>query len=330
VTERHHETSTRRFLHLAAGVAALPTVSRFAWAQAYPARSARIIVGFGAGGASDIVARVIGQWLSERLGQQFAIENLPGPGTNIAAEAVVRAPPDGYTLLSVTPANAINATLYNKLNFDFIRDIVPVGGTTRTSYVMEVNPSVPATTVPEFIAYATANPGKVNMASSGNGTGVHLVGELFMMMTGVNMVHMPYPGLAPALTALVGGRAQVIFADMPPSIEYIKAGKLRALAVTTMSRSEALPDVSTVAEFVPGFDASLWLGLGAPKNTPTEIVAKLNREINTALADSKVKARFADLGYATMPMTPAEFGKFLCDETDKWGKVIRAANIKPD
>ena len=288
------------------------------------------IVGFAAGGAPDILARLMGQWLSERLGQPFVIENRPGAGSNIATEAVVRAPPDGYTLLLVSPANAINATLYDKLNFNFIRDIAPVAGIIREPHVMVVNPSVPAKTVPEFIAYAKANPGKLNMASAGNGTAAHVAGELFKMMTGVDMVHVPYRGAAPALTDLLGGQVQVMFAAMPASIEYIRAGKLRALAVTTATRSEALPDIPTVGEFVPGYEASAWFGVGAPKNTPAEIIDKLNKEINAALADPKIKARLADLGGTVLPGSPADFGKLIADETEKWGKVIRAANIKPE
>jgi tripartite-type tricarboxylate transporter receptor subunit TctC len=319
----------RQFLNLAAAAAALPAVSRVARAQTYPARPVRIIVGYPAGGTSDIVARTIGQWLSDRLDQQFAIENRLGGATNVATETVVRAAADGYTLLSVVPANAINATLFDKLSFNFIRDITPVAGTVRTSYVMAVHPSVPARTVPQFIAYAKANPAKVNMASSGSGTGVHLAGELFRMMTEVNMVHMPFAGLDAALAALADGQAQVMFADTPPSIEYIKAGKLRALAVATSTRSEALPDVPTVAEFVPRYEASLWLGIGAPRNTPAEIINKLNAEINVAVADPKIAARFINLGYAPMPMTPADFGKLIAEETEKWASVIKFAGIKP-
>ena len=280
--------------------------------------------------ANDIVARLIGQWLSERLGQPFIIENRPGAGSNIATEAVVRAPPDGYTLLLVGPPNAINATLYDKLNFNFIRDIAPVASIVRVPNVMVVNPSVPAKTVPEFIAYAKANPGKINMASAGIGSSAHVAGELFKMMTGVDMVHVPYRGAAPALTDLLGGQVQVCSPRMPASIEYIKAGKLRALAVTTATRSEALPDVPTVGEFVPGYEASSWYGVGAPKNTPAEIVDKLNKEINAALADPKIKARLADLGGTALAGSPADFGKLIADETEKWGKVIRAANIKPN
>ena len=320
----------RQFLHLAAGAAALPAVSRFAWAQTYPSRPVRMIVGFAAGGATDILARLIGQWLSERLGQPFVIENRPGAGSNIATEAVVRAPPDGYTLLLVGSPNAINATLYDKLNFNFIRDIAPVASIIRGALVMVVHPSVPAKTVPEFIAYAKANPGKINMASGGIGGITHIAGELFKMMAGVDMVHVPYRGVAPALTDLLGGQVQVIFANLAPSIEYIRAGKLRALAVTTATRSEALPDIPTVGEFVPGYEASSWFGVGAPKNTPAEIVDKLNKEINAGLADPKIKARLADLGGTVLGGSPADFGKLIAEETEKWGKVIRAANIKPE
>ena len=320
----------RQFLHLAAGAAALPAVSRIARAQTYPTRPVRIIVGFAAGGPTDIAARLIGQWLSERLGQQFVIENRPGAGSNIGTEAVVRAPPDGYTLLLVGTPNAINATLYDNLNFNFIRDIAPVASIMRAQGVMVVNPSVPAKTVPEFIAYAKANPGKINMASAGNGSPPHISGELFKLMAGVNMVHVPYRGGGPALTDLLGGQVQVMFEPDVSSIEYIRAGKLRALAVTTATRSEALPDIPTVGEFVPGYEASGWYGVGAPKDTPAEIVDKLNREINAGLADPKIKERLADLGGVPMPMTPAEFGKLIADETEKWGKVIRAANIQAD
>jgi tripartite-type tricarboxylate transporter receptor subunit TctC len=320
----------RQFLHLAAGAAALPAVSRFAWAQAYPTRPVRIVVGLAPGSSNDIVARLIGQWLSERLGQQFIIENRPGAGTNIATEMVVRAPADGYTLLLVGPAQAINATLYEKLNFNFIRDIAPIARVIRSSYVMVVNPSVPAKTVPEFIAYAKANPGKLNMASPGNGTSPHVVGELFKMMTGVNMVHVPYRGGGPALTDLLGGEVQVYFPGTVSSIEYIKTGRLRALGVTTTTRSDALLDIPTVDEFVPGYEASGWFGVGAPRNTPTEIIDKLNREINAALADPKIKARLDDLGVTVFAGSPADFAKHIADETEKWSKVVRAANIKPE
>jgi tripartite-type tricarboxylate transporter receptor subunit TctC len=320
----------RQFLRLAAGAAALSAVSRIAWAQTYPTRPVRVIVGFAPGGGVDIIARLIGQWLSERLGQQFIIENRPGAGTNIATEAVVRAPPDGYTLLLVNAANAVNATLYDNLSFNFVRDIAPVAGIMAASSVMVVHPSVPAKTVPEFIAYAKANPGKINMASGGVGSPAHVAGELFKMMAGVNMIHVPYRGLAPALTDLLGGQVQVTFGAVTSSIEYIKAGRLRALAATTAKRSEALPDLPTVGEFVPGYEASQWYGIGVAKNAPTEIIDRLNKEINVALADPNMKARLADLGGTVLAGSPAEFGKLIVEETDKWGEVIRAANIKPE
>src|SRR5262245_56050059 len=318
----------RNFLHLAAGAAALSAVSRFAWAQTYPTRPVRIIVGFPAGGGADIVARLIGQWLSERLGQQFVIENRPGAATNIATEAVVRAPPDGYTLLLVVPANAISATLYDNLNFNFIRDITPVASLLRVPFVMVVNPFFPAKTVPEFITYAKANPGKVKWASTGNATVTHVAGELFKMMAGVKMVNVPYRG--DPHVDLLGRQVDVYFSPMPASIEYIKAGKLHGLAVTTATRSEVLPDVPTVGEFVPGYEASGWYGIGAPKNTPTEIVDKLNNEINAALADPNMKVRLADLGGTVLALSPADFGKLIAEETGKWGKVTRASNIKAD
>jgi len=319
----------RKFLHLAAGAAALPAVSRFAWAQAYPTRPVRIIVGFPAGGGTDIVARLIGQWLSERLGQQFIIENRPGAGSNIATEAVVRAAADGYTLLMAVSANAFNATLYAKLNFNFIRDIAPVAGIMVVPNVMMVHPSIPAKTIPELIAYAKANPGKINIASGTIGGPGHVSGELFKMMTGTDMPLVSYRGGGPALVDLLAGQVQVMFATMPPSIEYIRAGKLRALAVTTATRSDALPDIPTVAEFVPGYEASTWYGVGAPKATPAEVVDKLNKEVNAALADPKNKARLADLGGDVLALSPADFGRLIADETEKWGKVFRAANIKP-
>jgi tripartite-type tricarboxylate transporter receptor subunit TctC len=318
----------RNFLHLAVGTAALPAVSRIALAQTYPSRPVRIIVGLAAGGGADITARLIGQWLSDRLGQQFIVENRPGAGNNIATEAVVRAPADGYTLLLVGSFNAVNATLYDKLNFNFIRDIAPVAGIVVVPYVMVVNPSVPAATVPEFIAYAKSNPGKISMASAGKGTTPHLAGELFKMMAGVDMVHVPYRGGGPALIDLLGGQVQIYFASTVSSIEYIRAGRLRALAVTTATRSEALPDLPTVGEFVPGYETIGWFGVGVPKNTPTEIVDKLNNEVNAALVDPKMKARLADLGGVALPGSPAEFGKLIADETEKWSKVIRAGNIK--
>jgi tripartite-type tricarboxylate transporter receptor subunit TctC len=319
----------RKFLRLAAGAAALPAVSHFAWAQTYPTRPVRLVVGFPPGGGTDIIARLIGEWLSERLGQQLVIENRPGAGSNIATEGVVRAAADGYTLLLVSAAHAINATLYDRLNYNFLRDIAPVAGVIRVPNLMEVNPSLPPKSVPEFIAYAKANPGKVNYASGGNGTAQHLAGELFKIMTGVDMVHVPYRGDAPALTDLIGGQVQVMFGNMPSSIEHIRAGKLRPLAVTTAARSEALPDLPPVGDFVPGYEASTWQGLGAPGNTPAEIVDKLNKEINAALSDPKIKARLADLGGTVLSGSPADFGRLIADETEKWGKVIRAAYIKP-
>jgi len=318
----------RTFLHLAAGAVALPAGSRVAWAQTYPTRPMRIVVGFPAGSATDIVSRLLGQWLSERLGQQFIVDDRPGAGSNIATEFVVRAPPDGYTLLMAVTPNAINATLYENLNFNFIRDIVPVASVGRTPYAMVVNPSLPTKTVPEFIAYAKANPGKINMASAGNGSAPHIFGALFMFMAGVNMVHVPYRGSY--FPDLLGGQVQVLFGPVPSSIGYIQAGKLRALAVTTAARSEALPDIPAMADFLPGYEASLWFGVGAPKNTPVEIVDKLNREINAGLADPKMKAQFADLGATVLPGSPADFGKLIKEDSEKWAEVIRAANIKPD
>jgi tripartite-type tricarboxylate transporter receptor subunit TctC len=320
----------RQFLHLAAGAAALPVLSRVAWAQTYPTRPVRWIVGYPPAGATDIAARLIGQWLSDRLGQPFVIENRPGASGNIGTEAVVNAPPDGYTLLLVNAGNAINATLYEKLKYNLIRDIAPVAGIIRVPLVMQINPSVPVKTVPEFIAYAKANPGKLNMASAGNGTPQHVSGELFKMMAGVNMTHVPYRGSAPALTDLLGGQVQVVFDTTLASIGYIRAGRLRPLAVTTATRLEALPEIPTVSDFLPGYEASGWYGVGAPKNTPTEIVDKLNKEINAALANPKMRAQLADLGGIVLALSPAEFGKLIADETEKWGKVIRAANIKPE
>jgi tripartite-type tricarboxylate transporter receptor subunit TctC len=320
----------RQFLHLAAGAAALPAASRVGWAQAYPSRPVRIIIGFAPGGVVEIVARLIGQWLSEQLGQPFIIESRPGAASNIATEAVVRAPPDGYTLLLVTAANVINTTSYEKLNFNFLRDIAPIASIIRHPFVMVVHPSVPAKTVPEFIAYAKANPGKLTMASGGIGATTHLAGELFKVMTGVDMVHVPYRGLAASFTDLLGGQVQVTFASVTSSIAYIEAGKLRALAVTGATRSDALPDIPTVAEFVPGYEANIWFGVGAPKATPAEIVDKLNREINAGLAQPKISARLADIGGVLLSGSPAEFGKFLADETEKWGKVVRFTGIKAD
>jgi len=320
----------RKFLHLAAGAAALPAVSRIAWAQAYPTRPVRIVVGLPPGGANDIVARLMGQWLSERLGQSFVIENRPGAAGSIGTEVVVRAPADGYTLLLVSSDSAINATLYEKLSFNFIRDIAPVAGIVRLPFLMLVNPSVPAKTVPEFIAYAKANPGKINMASPGIGTAPHVAGELFKMMAGLNLVHVPYRGGAPALTDLISGQVQVMFLSPAASIEYIRSGRLRALAVTSATRWEGLPDLPTVVDFLPGYEASVWFGVGAPKNTPNEIIDTLNTEINAALSDPKLKARLADLGGKVLPGSPTDFGKLIADETEKWGKVIRAANIKAE
>ena len=320
----------RRFLHLAARAAALPALPRIAWAQTYPTRPVHLIVGTVAGATPDIDARIIGQWLSERLGQPFVIENRPGAGTNIATEVVVRARPDGHTLLLITTANAINATLYDNLNFNFIRDIAPVASLVRTPLVMEVNPLVPAKTVPEFIAYANANPGKINMASAGNGTPQHVSGELFKMMAGVKLLHVPYRSTGPALVDLLGGQVQVMFDTVPASIEFIRAGKLRPLAVTTATRLEVLPGVPAVGEFVPGYEASAWQGIGAPKSTPAEIIERLNTHINAGLADPKMKARLADLGAIPIPMTPADFGKLIADETEKWGKAVQFSGAKPD
>jgi len=318
----------RSFLHLAAAAVALPAISRFARAQTYPARPVHIILGFPAGGSSDVIGRVVAQWMSERLGEPFVFDNRPGAGSNIGTEMVVRAVPDGYTLLWTTSANVINASLYDSLSFNFIRDIAPVAGVFRVPNIMEVHPSVPAKTVPEFIAYAKANPGKINMASGGNGTTAHVAGELFKMMTGVDMRHVPYRGSAPALIDLLGGQVQVMFDLMSTSIEYIRGGKLRALAVTTATRSEALPDIPTISEFVPGYEASTWNGVAAPKDTPPEIIDRVNTEINVALSDPTIKARLADLGATVFSASPQEFSKFLGDETEKWAKVIKFAGIK--
>jgi len=318
----------RNSLHLVAGAAALPAVSRVARAQAYPSRPVRIIVPFAAAGAFDIMARLIGQWLSERLGQPFVIENRPGAGTNIGTETVVKAPPDGYTLLLAGTPNAINATLYEKLNFNFIRDIASVAGISRAPLVMAVHPSVPAKTVPEFIAYAKANPGKISMASAGIGAPSHVSGELFKMMAGVNVVHVPYRGAGPALVDLLAGQVQVGFPSVPSSIEYVRAGKLRALAVTSATRSDALRDIPTVGEFLPGYEASASYGIGAPKGTPVEIIDMLNKEINAALGDPKMKARLADLGGTPLLGSAADFGKLIAEETEKWAKVIKFAGIK--
>ena len=321
----------RQFLQLASGAAALPVLPRLAWAQSYPSRPVRIIVGFGPGSPADILARLVGQSLAERFGQPFVIDNRPGAGGNIGTEAVVKALPDGYTLLLAAVSDTINASLYEKLNFNFIRDIAPITNLVRQPQVMVVNPSVPAKTVPEFIAYAKANPGKINMASAGNGTGPHVAGELFKLMAGVDMVHVPYRGGGgAAMIDLLGGQVQVLFISPVVSVEHIKAGKLRALGVTTATRSEALPDIPTVGEFVPGYEVSAWFGIGAPKKTPAEIVDKLNRETNVALADPRIKARLADLGAMPSGGSPADFGKLIAEETEKWGKVIQTANIKPE
>jgi tripartite-type tricarboxylate transporter receptor subunit TctC len=322
--------SRRRWLRLAAGAVALPALSLFARAQAYPTRPVRIIVGLPAGGGADITARLMGQWLSERLRQQFLIENRPGAGTNVGTEAVVRAAPDGYTLLLVLPPNAINATLYEKLNFDFIRDIVPVAGIMRTPLVMEVNPSFPAKTVAEFVAYAKANPGKINMASAGIGTSGHVAGELFKMMTGIKTFHVPYRGGAPAITDLLGGQVQVLFDPVASSTEHIRTGKLRALAVTSTTRLEVFPDIPTVGDAVPGYEASAFFGVGAPRGTPSEIVDTLNKQVNAALADPKMKARLAELGGLMLSGPPADFGNLIAAETEKWAKVVKFAGIKAE
>jgi tripartite-type tricarboxylate transporter receptor subunit TctC len=320
----------RKFLHLAAGAAALPVVSRIARAQAYPTRPVRIIVGYAPAGATDIAARLIGQWLSERLGRPVVIENRPGAGSNIGTEVVARAPADGYTLLLVTKANAINTTFYERLNFNFIRDIAPVAGISHEPQVLVLNPSVPANTVAEFIAYAKSNSGKTNMASGTIGTTPHLTNELFKSMTGIDVQLVPYRSGGEMITALLGGQAEAMFVSLSSSIETIRSRKLRALAVTTLVRSDSLPNVPTVDEFVKGFEASNWYGIAAPRNTPADIINRLNKEINASLADPRLKARLADLGATPMPTTPADFGKLIADETEKWGKVIRAANIKPE
>jgi tripartite-type tricarboxylate transporter receptor subunit TctC len=320
----------RKFLHLAAGAAALPALPHIAKAQAYPTRPVRLVVSFAAGGG-DIIARLLGQWLSERLGQPFIIENRPGSGGNIGTEAVVKAPPDGYTLLFVLAPNAINATLYDKLNFNFIRDIAPVAGLIRVPNFIVVHPSFQSKTVPEFIAYARANPGKINYASSGVGGTSHLAGELFKMMTGVNLVHVPYRGNGPAVTDLLGGQVEVMFVSTPSSIEYIRSNKLRALAVTTATRFPTLPEMPTVHDFVPGYESSSWYGVGAPRGTPAAVIDKLNQQINAALSDPQMQARLlGDLGGISVGGSPADFGKLISEETEKWGKVIRAANIKPE
>jgi len=320
----------RKFLHLAAGAAALPAMSRMAWAQAYPSRPVRIIVPVGPAGVTDIIARLMGQWLTERLGQSFVIENRPGAGNSIGTEAVVRAPADGYTLLLVGAPNAINTSLYDKLNFDFVRDIAPVASIVRVANVLLVNLSVPARTGPELIAYAKANPGKINMASVGNGSTPHVTGELFKMMAGVDMVHVPYRSAGAALTDLITGQVQVYFATTASSIEHIRAGRLRALAVTSATRSDFLPDVPTVSDFLPGFEASFWGGVGAPRNTPAEVINKLNKEINAGLADPKLQARLAELGGVPLGGSSADFAKLIAEETEKWAKVVKFAGIKPE
>ena len=320
----------RTFVYLALGAAVLPLVPRNASGQIYPTRPVRLICAFPAGGPNDTLARLIGQWLSERLGRPFVVENRPGAATNIATEAVVRAPPDGYTLLLVAQVNAINVTLYERLSFNFIRDIAAVAGIMRVPSILEVNPSVPVHTVPEFIAYAKANPGRLNMASAGNGTSSHLSGELFKIMTGVDILHVPYRGAAAALTDLIAARVQVYFDLMPTSIAHVRSGKVRPLAITTTTRSGALPDLPSVGDFVPGYEVNTWFGVGAPRGTPADIVDKLNEEINAALADPQMKARLAELGGTVLAGTPADFEKLIADETEKWARVIRAANIKPD
>jgi tripartite-type tricarboxylate transporter receptor subunit TctC len=321
--------SRRQFLQLATVVASAQTVSWSPSAGTYPIRPVRIVVGFAPGGGADIAGRLLGQWLSERLGQQFIIENRPGAGANIAMDAVAKAAPDGYTLLLVSPGAAINATLYDKLPYNFIRDLAPISGFLRVPNAMVLNPSFPAATVPDFVDYAKANPGKVNMASAGHGSSVHVSGELFKVMTGVDLTHVPYKGTGPMLSDLLGGQVQVAFPDIGSSIEHIRAGKLRVIAVTTLTRSDVLPHVPTVDEFVPGYEASNWWGIAAPRGIAREIVDKLNNELNLAVADPKMKARFTDLGGTSLAGSPADFGKLIADETDKWSKVIRAAGIKP-
>ena len=317
----------RKFLKMAACAAAFPVAAPTAWAQSYPARPVRVVVPVAAGGATDVTGRIIGQWLSERLGQQFVIENRPGAGTNVGTEAVIRSPADGYTLLISGSNAAINPSLFKALNFNFIRDTAPIGSIVRVPQLMQVNPSVPAKTVPEFIAHAKANPGKIAMGSGGNGSPAHVIGEYFKLMTGTDLTHVPYRGAAPAVTDLIGGQIQVAFTEMATSLGHVKAGKLRALAVTTTARTEALPDVPTLSDFIPGFEASQWVGLVAPKDTPPAIIERLNAEINAALRDSAIKARFADLGGMVLPGSPADFGKLIRDETEKWAKVIQSAKI---
>jgi tripartite-type tricarboxylate transporter receptor subunit TctC len=320
----------RSVLRLAAVAAALPAIARIARAQGYPSRPLRLIIGYTPGGSADLTARLVGQWLSERLGQPVVVESRPGAGTNLAAEAVVRAPPDGYTLLLVAPANAINATLYERLSFDFLRDIAPVAGLIRFPNAVVVNPSLPITSIPALIAYAKAHPGKLNMASSGNGSTVHMSGELFKMMAGINMVHVPYRGGAPAITDLIAGQVQVMFDNVPTCAEHIKASKLRGLAVTGSERSAVLPDLPTVADFLPGYEASAWYGLGVPRGTPDAIIGKLNAATNAILADAKARSRFAELGASLIPGSAADFAKLLADETEKWGKVVKFAGAKAD
>jgi tripartite-type tricarboxylate transporter receptor subunit TctC len=320
----------RTFLRLAAHAAALPTLSHVVWAQAYPTRPVRIVVGFPAGGTTDIGARLIAQWLSERLGQQFIVENRPGAGTHVATEAVIRAPADGHTLLMVTGANALNTALYNKLNYDFLRDIVPVAGVLRSPFVLEVHPAVPANTVADLIAYARANPRKLNMASFGTNSGSHLCGEMFKVTTDIDMLHVPYRGSAPMLIDLISGQVQLAFDNLPASIEHIRGGKLRPLAVTTVTRSEALPDIPSMAEILPGFEWSAWIGVGAPKNTASIIIDKLNKEINAALGDPNIKTRLAELSGTALAGSPADFGKHIAGEIEKLTKVIRVAGIKPE
>ena len=324
------KVSRRRLLRLAASVVTLPVVSRFAWAQGYPERPVHILVGYAPGGGNDIAARLIGQWLSERLGQPFIIENRPGAGSNIATEAVVRAPADGYTLLLTSLANAANATLYDKLSYDFMRDVAPVAAVLRVPNLVAVHPSVPVETLADFIAYAKTNPGKINMGSGGAGGPVHMTGALFNLMAGLNMQHVPYRGEALALADLIAGQVQVVFASMPASLQYIRAGKVRALAVTTTTRTEVLPDLPIVADFVPGYEASTWYGISAPKNTPAEIVERLNKEVNAGLVAPKLKDRIFDLGGSPLALSPAEFGKLIADETEKWAKVVKFSGVKPD
>jgi tripartite-type tricarboxylate transporter receptor subunit TctC len=320
----------RRFLHLTTGAAAMPAISRVARADVYPSRPVHLIVFYAAGGGNDIIARLMGQWLSQRLGQSFVIENRPGGGGNLGTEYVVRAAPDGYTLLLSSTANTVNASLYNSLGFNFVRDIAPVASISYEPNIMVVNPSVPAKTVPEFIAYAKANPGKINYGSAGIGSSQHMSGELFKMMAGIDMTHVPFRGTAPALQSLLGGQVQLMFASMSATLEHVRAGRLTALAVTIPKRSDVLPDVPSVSEFLPGFDAEVYYGIGAPKDTPAEIVERLNKEINAGLADPQFKARLVDLGSMVLPGSPADFGKFIGNETEKWAKVVKFANIKAE